>query len=131
MPHTLSQDPSIPALSLTGEDGLSCPIYTPEESISTPLRSVQADSMLDNGDPKPDDSIDSPSPDRRPFLLNNKYTTPEMSWDDMNWDVGELGYQEARFKDGHYTNPPEEEHRNTVGGRQISKLQKYFLTNRS
>lgn len=143
MPHTLSQDPSIPTLSLTGEDGSSCPLYTPEESILTPPRSVQAESMLDNGFSEPDGSIESPSPDRRPFPINNTYTTPEMSFnadndlssdrsnrsiheyvvhhgmslDNINWDAGVLRTPEARFNDGDYMYPLEEEHMNPLEGR--------------
>lgn len=88
MPHRLAQkDPSIPTLSLTGEDGSSCPIYTPEESKRTPQRSVQADSMLDNGYPEPDGLSESPSLDRSPFHsntnINNHYSTSEMPFHDF------------------------------------------------
>lgn len=68
--NTLSQeDLSIPTVSLTDEDGSSCPIYTPVESTITPLRIVPADSM-------------SPSPDRRPFL-NSPYTISKLSFDNF------------------------------------------------
>lgn len=81
VPHTRSQeDPSIPTLSLTDEDGSSCPIYTPEQTTMTPLQSVQADSQLDNGYP---DSIESPSLGRKPFFNSNPYTTSEMSLDNL------------------------------------------------
>ncbi|MCJ1261157.1 hypothetical protein MMC22_001021 [Lobaria immixta] len=84
MPHRFSQgDPSIPTLSLTDEDGSSCPIYTPEESIVTPLISKQADSMLDTDHRELDGSIESPSPDRRPLFSNNLCTTSETSFDNF------------------------------------------------
>lgn len=51
----------------------------------TPLRSVQADSMLENGIPEYHRSTESTSPDRSPFL-NNPYTTSELSFDNFGAD---------------------------------------------
>lgn len=84
MPHRFSLgDPSIPTLSLTDEDGSSCPIYTPEASIVTPLISKQADSMPDTDHLELDGSIESPSPDRRPLFSNNLCTTSKTSFDNF------------------------------------------------
>lgn len=146
IPRTLSQgDPSIPTLSLTGEDGSSCPIYTPEESIITPLRSVQADSMLDIGYAELDGSRESPSPDRRIYLNCNPCTTSEISLDrfethedlssdQSNRSIHESGVnhgmsldddmdldndipQNTQREGGGYMYPWEEEPRNTLGGK--------------
>lgn len=151
-PHTssieciLSQgDASIPTLSLTSEDGSSCPIYTPEESIITPLRSVQADSMLDIGYAKLDGSRESPSPDRRTYLNRNPCTTSEMSLNrfeiheelssdqsnrsihesvvnhgmslDDDMDLDNDIPQNTQIEGGGYMGPWEEEPRNTLGGK--------------
>ena len=96
--HTLSQeDPLIPIVSLTDEDGSSCPIYTPVESTTTPLRSVQADSMQDNGFPEYHCSTESPSTDRRPFL-DNSYTSSELSFDDVGAEEHPSGDQSKILK---------------------------------
>lgn len=49
----------------------------------TPLISVQTDPMLDTDHLEPDGSIESPSPDRRPFFDNNLCTTSETSFDNF------------------------------------------------
>lgn len=113
----------------------------------TPLISVQADPMLDTDHRELDGSIESPSPDRRPFN-NNLCTTSETSFDnfvadedlssnqsnvsfnenvvnndltlhdDMDLDTDLLQNPETRFiEDGSYTCPSEAEPRNTLGSK--------------
>ncbi|MCJ1467668.1 hypothetical protein MMC07_006293 [Pseudocyphellaria aurata] len=137
VPHRHSQNgPSIPTLSLTDEGGSSCPIYTPEESIRTPLRSVQADSMVDNGYPESDGLPESRSLDRRPFHsntnTNNHYSTSEIPFDhlvasealssdqgnsnNIDWSAEMIQTRNVFDEAGAYMYPSQENPGDTAGG---------------